>query len=113
MLKFIFILAIMFTTTSCSNSDNTKYIADIVITLEVSGMHCDDCAKNVQNSLLNLKGINMANVSYDSSRAEVKFDSKIVTKNELVNTAITAGTSVKQYQVKVISEVKIPIKDSK
>ena len=73
----------------CSNP-NEEIIPTTLVELKVKGMHCDDCAKNVENALLALNGVSSAVVSYDSSLAVIEFDDKKVSKRELIARAGTA-----------------------
>lgn len=46
------------------------------ITLKISGMHCNSCAKLVRGALEEEKGVSAAEVDFDSAQAIVKFDAK-------------------------------------
>ena len=52
-------------------------------TIAVSGMHCANCALNIEKKLKKTPGVRSANVSYASERASVEFDESIVGEREL------------------------------
>lgn len=53
--------------------------------LTIEGMTCINCQNRIEEALKNTKGISMAHVSYSKGQAEVEFDSKIVTRDQIVD----------------------------
>ena len=52
-------------------------------TIAISGMHCANCALNIEKKLKKTPGVRSANVSYASERASVEFDESRVSEREL------------------------------
>jgi copper chaperone len=63
-----------------------------VVTLYVSGMHCDGCASNVSEALKGVKGVSTVKVSLDAKSAEIQFASgSSVSNDELLKAIANAG----------------------
>ncbi|MCH7733385.1 MAG: heavy-metal-associated domain-containing protein [Candidatus Marinimicrobia bacterium] len=56
--------------------------------MEISGMHCNNCAEKIEIALSNLKEIQNASVSFENSVAEIVYDPSTVTR-ETISTTIT------------------------
>lgn len=54
-------------------------------TLAVTGMTCGGCADTVHTALLNVKGVKGARVDSTTGKAEVAYDSKLVTTKQLLD----------------------------
>ncbi|MCX6799478.1 MAG: heavy-metal-associated domain-containing protein, partial [Candidatus Diapherotrites archaeon] len=46
------------------------------VSLKIKGMHCKSCAKNIEESLSELKGVEKASASFPDESATVQFDSE-------------------------------------
>lgn len=60
-------------------------------TLVVWGMGCENCATRVRNGLLSLEGVYGVDVYLNMALAEVSYDNKKVTAEDLVNAVTRAG----------------------
>ena len=49
-------------------------MTELVLAVEVQGMDCEGCAKNVTNALKSVKGVSRTQVSLERKRATVWFD---------------------------------------
>lgn len=65
------------------------------VSFAVDGMTCASCAKSVENKLRALKGVQTVNVSYEKSRADLEFDPKAVTVDQLEKAIQEAGYRVR------------------
>ncbi len=75
-----------------------------VATLAVSGMGCENCATRVRNSLLNLEGVHGVDVFLNMALAEVRYDSKKLSPDVLVNAVSSAGNDGRHnYRAELIS----------
>ncbi len=61
------------------------------VSFAVRGMYCPACAKAVESNLMNLSGIRKATVSYEQGRAEVEYDSRTVTLQQMEKAIQDAG----------------------
>lgn len=61
-------------------------------TLKISGMHCENCAKNVRNALNKIDGV-VADVDLKANTAKVSYDREI-SKDDLENAVKSAGYEV-------------------
>lgn len=50
------------------------------ITLNIEGMHCEGCAKRIENSLKNFENIKTINVSLKDKQAKIECDEKLLDK---------------------------------
>jgi len=67
--------------------------ADVsAVTLKVTGMTCESCARGVQSALTKVAGVNAAQVSLDQGQAVVSYDAKKVNTAQLVAAVAKAGT---------------------
>ena len=77
--------------------------ADIA-TLAVWGMGCENCVTRVRNSLLSLDGVFGVDVYLNMALAEVSYDSRKVSANELVSAVSRAGNDGRhQYRAEVLA----------
>lgn len=49
-----------------------------IVTLNISGMDCKACAAGVEGSLASIKGVRKARVDFQSGKATIEYDGKIV-----------------------------------
>ncbi len=61
------------------------------VSFSVRGMYCPACAKGVETKLMNLSGVRKASISYEQGRAEVEYDSRAVTLEQLEKAIQDAG----------------------
>lgn len=61
-------------------------------TLKISGMHCENCAKNVRNALDKIEGV-VADVDLEADTARVSYDREI-NETDLKNAVKAAGYEV-------------------
>lgn len=89
----------IYKTTSLDQFKNAE-----VATLAVLGMGCENCATRVRNSLLKLEGVYGVDVFLNMALAEVRYESKKLTPNELVNAVSSAGNDGRhQYRAELIA----------
>lgn len=50
----------------------------------ISGMHCDSCAKDIQETLAETAGVQTADVRYADRQAIVSYDDRVVQSQALV-----------------------------
>jgi copper chaperone CopZ len=78
------------------NSDNA--------TLAVWGMGCENCATRVRNSLLALDGVHGVDVFLNMALADIRYDSKKLSSDVLVNAVSSAGNDGRHnYRAELIS----------
>ena len=87
------------------NSASTDQLQKAEIaTLAVWGMGCENCATRVRNSLLSLDGVHGVDVYLNMALAEIRYDSKKVSVNALVNAVSRAGNDGRhEYRAQVIA----------
>lgn len=61
--------------------------------VKIKGMTCDNCALNVKNSLLDVKGVLEAEVSLAENEARVIYDNVLPDLSEIDNAVVNAGYS--------------------
>jgi len=73
-------------------------------TLAVWGMGCENCATRVRNGLLSLDGVYGADVYLNMALAEVSYDRKKVSTNELISAVSRAGNDGRHdYRARLIA----------
>ncbi len=73
-------------------------------TLAVWGMGCENCVTRVRNSLLALEGVVGVDVFLNMALAEVRYDSKKLLPDVLVNAVSSAGNDGRHnYRAELIS----------
>jgi len=77
------------------------------VNLPIVGMTCASCASGIQSGLLDLTGVDKANVNYATSKATVDFNPEKVSVKDLVKTVKQSG-----YEVGTVSVV-LPIQGIK
>jgi Cu+-exporting ATPase len=65
-------------------------------TLAVKGMHCTDCAKEVQEALMKIEGVKKASVDYEKGEATVEYKRSRVTPVVLKTTLATLEQKMDQ-----------------
>ncbi len=61
------------------------------LNVSIRGMTCNGCARNIDRALTNKQGINNKTVSYPDGKAEISYDSDVITKEELIETINNIG----------------------
>jgi|BarGraNGADG00312_1021997.scaffolds.fasta_scaffold10343_1 copper chaperone CopZ len=61
---------------------------------KISGMHCTSCAKLIEMTLEEEKGMEAINVEYESQEACMEFDSGLLTGQEVRDTIESLGYGV-------------------
>ena len=73
-------------------------------TLAVWGMGCENCVTRVRNSLLSLEGVYGVDVFLNMALAEVRYDSKKISTNELLDAVSRAGNDGRHnYRAELIA----------
>ena len=73
-------------------------------TLAVWGMGCENCVTRVRNSLLSLDGVYGVDVFLNMAMAEVRYDSKKISADVLVNAVSSAGNDGRHnYRAELVS----------
>ncbi|NYZ76371.1 copper-translocating P-type ATPase [Candidatus Micrarchaeota archaeon] len=62
-------------------------------TIRVIGMHCANCALNIEKGLRNMPGIKNSDVNFTTEKAHVEFDEKIVSERKLLEKIKELGYS--------------------
>lgn len=66
--------------------ENSSVFANTVASLEIEGMHCEmACGGKIEESLNSMSGVASCDIDFDNKMATVKFDNKVVTKDEMVD----------------------------
>ncbi len=65
-----------------------------ILNLAVAGMHCDACARDLQNALAAQPGVREATVDFDAGEARIVYDPAEVTDAELVAETARLGYRV-------------------
>lgn len=61
------------------------------VVLRISGMSCQHCVHAVKSALESLDGVKKAKVSLDEGKAEVKYDPKRVSTEQMIQAVSEAG----------------------
>ena len=64
------------------------------VTLQIGGMRCTSCAKNIENSIKALNGVYEVDVSFPASKASVEFDPLKLRLNDIERAVENAGYKV-------------------
>ena len=59
--------------------------------LEISGMHCSSCAGIIEKTLMKTGGVSEANVNFATSKARIKFETKLTNLGGLVAAVKSTG----------------------
>jgi len=62
------------------------------VTLKVTGMTCEACARGVQSALTKVAGVNAAQVSLDQGQAVVSYEAKTANTAQLIAAVTKTGT---------------------
>ncbi len=60
-------------------------------TFEIKGMHCTGCVMAVEGAIEDLAGVKTANTNYARQIAEVEYDERKVTADQIVAAVVEAG----------------------
>ncbi len=103
--KAVFILLVLMTCTNVltAQENGLNIQGNETVIIKIAGMACQEgCADKIAENLGNLKGVQSAEVSFETGNAVVSFDSN-KTSIDFLKTAITS-TKVKDY-VYTVKEV--------
>ena len=64
--------------------------------IDLSGMHCESCALDVQETLEDTRGVRRAEVSYAERQAVVDFDETQVHTDQLLNAIHKLGYAARE-----------------
>jgi copper chaperone CopZ len=65
-----------------------------ILSLNVRGMSCDQCARSIEKKLASTPGVTKASVDLDAARATVEYDTEIVKPDTLANAVRDLGYEV-------------------
>ncbi|XP_021735852.1 probable copper-transporting ATPase HMA5 [Chenopodium quinoa] len=71
--------------------DNINDGSNQVCRLRIRGMTCTSCANAIETSLLGVRGVNKAQVALATEEAEIHYDPKLVSYNELLEAVEDSG----------------------
>lgn len=66
------------------------------VTLHITGMTCDHCAKAVNDALKSVSGVSKAKVNLKKNQAEVEYDPSRVPESKLTEAVVSAGYGIKE-----------------
>lgn len=72
-------------------SVNETVNSTAVVKLSISGMDCRACAAGVEGSLANIEGVRKARVDFESGKATIEFDNKVVKPTAFVERVNDSG----------------------
>ncbi|MFC2142962.1 heavy metal translocating P-type ATPase [Candidatus Aenigmatarchaeota archaeon] len=84
--------------------------------ISITGMHCASCAANIEKNLKNEKGVDNVSVNFATSKANVEFNEKIITEDQINKRITRLGFGViteekkdkeKEYREKEMRTLKI------
>ena len=61
------------------------------VKLNIEGMHCTGCSTRLEKVLNNVDGVEIAKVSLEEKKADIKYDETQVSEKELIETVEDAG----------------------
>lgn len=67
-------------------------IEEPTLLLMVSGMVCNDCTREVRESILNVDGVTEARVDFADSTAKILYDTKLVTAEQIIEAIKNGGS---------------------
>ena len=76
-------------------------MAEKKVNIPVTGMHCANCAINIERALKKVPGVQQANVNFASEQAAVSFDPETVQVERVVEKIKDAGYGVAQASVEL------------
>lgn len=59
--------------------------------MAITGLHCADCAANVERVLLKERGVSLASVSAVTGKAQVRYDATLVQRAAIVSAIAVLG----------------------
>jgi len=104
-MKNLFFVLIIFAFVSCESGNKAKstesdvdsgQVAEVVeSTVNISGMHCDNCVVSVEKGINSLEGIAEVTVSLKDSLAVVKYDQTKVDLTDIEKSIEKRGYTIK------------------
>lgn len=83
------------------------------VTLPIKGMSCASCAKRIEKTLKNTKGVIEANVNFATEKATVSFDPDRVSLEKLKELVESTGYQIPDEREKEVDEEEIKIQDAR
>ena len=71
-------------------------------TIAIAGMTCSSCAGHIAETLQQLEGVTLAEVSYEKKHAAVKFDPTLITLAAMENEISKLGFSTANFAAKTL-----------
>ncbi|GAF41551.1 hypothetical protein FC83_GL000525 [Agrilactobacillus composti DSM 18527 = JCM 14202] len=69
------------------------------VTLVLGALTCPSCLKKIKGALAQTKGVQDVRVLFNAGKAKVRYDSQVVTPEELSDIVKKLGYEVKQVQI--------------
>ena len=69
-----------------------------VINLDIQGMTCAGCVSSVEKALVNVDGVDLAEVNFALNRATVHFNPEFANSSQLVSAVEAAGFSARRLK---------------
>jgi copper chaperone len=101
MKNYILLVAVLVLAIACqsgSQREKETKSADVSyteVTLAVSGMHCAMCEASIEKGLAQLAGVDSVNAILDDSVAYVRYNPQLTTIEEITETIVKRGYTVK------------------
>lgn len=73
------------------------------VTLEVDGMSCRSCVKDIRKALLRVPGVSSADVRFKEGRAVVQYDPQKAGEQDLVRAVESASNAMYRYRARVLA----------
>jgi copper chaperone len=70
-------------------------VSFVEVTLAVSGMHCAMCEASIEKGLAQLAGVDSVNAILDDSIAFVRYNPQLISVEEITETIVKRGYTVK------------------
>lgn len=103
MMKYLIVFLVVIGLVSCQSGqkkgDGKAPAQNVVLsetTVNIGGMHCDNCVKSIEKGINELDGIAEVKVSLNDSTAFVKFDSAMVKVADINSAVVKRGFTVKE-----------------
>ncbi len=82
------------------------------ITLKISGIHCESCAKTVEKALLKEKGVVSATVSFSLGKATIDYDPEKIDTGNIKRAIKKMGYEAQEKEGEMKDEIKKAMKAS-
>lgn len=85
-------------------ADAAKNEQSTEVTLEVDGMECRSCVKEIRQALLRVPGVSSADVRFKEGRAVVRYDPRKAGEQDLVRAVESASNAMYTYRARVLAQ---------